>query len=63
MPTYRIYAVSKDEHIHSAPRLIDCADDEAAMQKARQLLDGQALEVWEEKRKVGRLEPDDDGSP
>lgn len=63
MPTYRVYTLSKDEHIHSAPRLLECADDEAAMQKARQFLDGQALEIWDEKRKVGRIEPEDDRLP
>ena len=57
MPTYRIYTLSKDEHIDRAPLLIDCPDDEAAIEKARQFLDGHALEVWDQQRKIGRLEP------
>ena len=58
MPWYRIFKLSKDEHIESPPRVIVAKDDEAALKEARQLLDGHALEVWDEKRKVGRLEPE-----
>ncbi len=59
MPWYRIYTVTKDEHIQSPPRVIVSADDEAALKEALQFLDGHALEVWDEKRKVGRLQPKD----
>jgi hypothetical protein len=57
MPSYRIYSFTQDGHIVSMPRIVDCPDDGAAMQEARRYLDGHALEVWDEKRKVGRLEP------
>jgi hypothetical protein len=57
MRTYRIYTLSRDGHIHHAPRLVECDDDEAALKEARRFLDGEALEVWDQQRKVGRLEP------
>jgi hypothetical protein len=41
----------------SRPNIIECENDEAAIEKAHQLLDGLAIEVWEKERKVGRLEP------
>lgn len=64
MPLYRVYTLSKDERIQSAARIIDCPDDEAAIQKARQFLDGHSLEIWHEARKISRLDPDDkDGPP
>jgi hypothetical protein len=63
MPTYRVYTLSKDEHIQSPPRVIDCPDDEAAIKEARRWLDGHALEVWDQHRKIGRLEPEQDGPP
>ena len=61
MPTYRVYTLSKDGHIDTRPKLIECPDDKAAMEQARQWLDGQLLEVWNEARKVGTLDPDDKG--
>ena len=58
MPAYRIYTLSRDGHIHSAPRLIECDGDDAALKEARRFLDGEALEVWDQQRKIGRLEPE-----
>jgi hypothetical protein len=55
--TYRIYTVTRDGHIHNPPRLVECDDDDAALKEARRFLDGEALEVWDRQRKVGRLEP------
>ena len=45
MPTYRLYTISKDEHINARPRLIDCAGDAAALQKRAVFHDGQALDA------------------
>ena len=63
MPAYRVYTLSPDGHIQAPPRIIDCPDDEAAMRQARQWLDGHLLEVWNENRKIGTLDPDDKGRP
>ncbi len=58
MPEYRFYFLSRKNRIDGPPRELDCADDEAALIAARQLLDGQAIEIWQGKRVVGRLDPD-----
>ena len=58
MPEYRIYTLEKDNRIAGPPDEIDCADDQAAVQEAKKVLDGHAIEVWEKARFVIRLEPD-----
>jgi hypothetical protein len=58
MPHYRIYSVTKDGHIQSPPVAIDCDDDHAAITRAKALLDGSDLEVWEERRRVAVLTGD-----
>lgn len=46
MPTYRVYFFDEDAHISKPPINLECADDEEAEQKARQYLDGKAIELW-----------------
>lgn len=57
MPEYKIYSVRKDGHIARPPDVVECVNDEAAVQVAKKLLDGQLIEVWEGPRVVMRLEP------
>jgi hypothetical protein len=57
MPDYRIYVLDKDEHINSPVELIFCPDDAAAIDRAKQLLDGHSIEVWDHARFVRRLDP------
>jgi hypothetical protein len=59
MPTYRIYVLEKDDHIQRPPTVIDCPDDSAAIENAKELPDGQAIEVWDHARLVARLDPED----
>jgi hypothetical protein len=55
MPIYRIYVLDSTDHVRKPP---EChRNDEAAIEKAHQLLDGLVIEVWEKERKIGRLEP------
>jgi hypothetical protein len=61
--SYRLYTLSTDDHIRGVPYVGDYATDAAAMEKGRQLLDGNTIEVWHGARLVGRLEPDDKGPP
>jgi hypothetical protein len=35
---------------------LDCADDAEAMERAKQLLDGHDIELWQLDRKVARLD-------
>jgi hypothetical protein len=56
MPDYRAYIIGSDgEFQESVP--LDCADDNVAMMKARQLVDGHHVELWQLTRKIARFEP------
>ena len=57
MPIYRLYSLREDGHIDEPPTVVDCQDDDSAVEKAKQYLDGKAIEVWEHRRLVTRLEP------
>jgi hypothetical protein len=48
---YRAYIVGPDGHIQ---RRIDlfCADDDEAKERAKAMVDGHAIELWQEARKV-----------
>jgi hypothetical protein len=54
MPTFRIYTVGLDGHFMNA-KDIECADDQEAIQKAQQALDGRDIELWERGRFITRL--------
>jgi len=63
MPHYRIYSVTKEGHIQSAPITIDCDDDQAAIERAKSIKDGLDLEVWQERRRVAVLRDDPNDRP
>jgi hypothetical protein len=56
---YRAYIVDQDDRFVDAIDL-DCADDGAAIESARQLVDGHDIELWQEKRLVTMLAASDD---
>jgi hypothetical protein len=58
MRAYRIFLLGQDGHIKQPPEIIECPDDKAAIEKAKQLLDGRTVEIWESSRLVARLAPD-----
>jgi hypothetical protein len=60
MSNYRIYSVTKRGHIESPPVIIDCDDEQAAIERARAIRNGSDLEVWEGKRRVAVLSGDAD---
>jgi hypothetical protein len=41
------------------PTVIDCPDDGAAIENAKELLDGRVIQVWDHDRLIVRLDPDD----
>jgi hypothetical protein len=57
MPDYRFYSVTKDGHIAGPPLVVECADDEAAVKEAKQLVDGRVIEIWQRARRVKYLTP------
>ena len=54
-PVYRVYVIGADERIQSAAPII-ALDDETAIQAARNLVDGHAVELWDRGRKIIRFE-------
>jgi hypothetical protein len=55
MPDYRAYAVRFDGHFVGF-ELLDCADDDEAIDKARRLADNSAIELWTGERFITQLE-------
>ena len=57
MTEYRIFAFDENNHVLGVPAIIECEDDQAAIEAAKKLLDGNALEIWNLQKQVARLEP------
>ena len=53
MPEFRIYTIGRDGHFSDAKN-IECADDQEAIQKAQQTLDGHDVELWQRDRFIVR---------
>lgn len=52
---YRAYLIGRDDRFEKAIDL-DCADDGAAIEAAKQLVDGHDVELWQQNRKITRLQ-------
>jgi adenylosuccinate lyase len=52
-----IAMVDSSGHIATPPVVVACDDDQAAIEKAKRLLDGRTMEVWEEQRKIAAVAP------
>jgi hypothetical protein len=57
MTAYRFYSLDSDGHIAEPPTVAEFPDDRAAIEAAKALLNGKAIEVWEMARVVIRLAP------
>jgi hypothetical protein len=51
MAEYRAYILTPDDHIAKAVDLF-CPDDEAAKERAKQLVNGHDVELWQLGRKI-----------
>jgi hypothetical protein len=55
MPQYRAYIISSDgEFQNSVP--LECADDGVALKKAKQLVCGHHVELWQYTRKIATFD-------
>ena len=54
MPQYRIYTFREDGHFSTVQR-IECADETQAVQKARQLVEGEDGELWRGEHLIARF--------
>jgi hypothetical protein len=55
MPGYRAYIVGQDGHFVRAIEL-DCKDDNAAIESAKQFIDGCDVELWQQDRRIARFD-------
>jgi hypothetical protein len=55
VPEYRIFVVESDSYITQPPQLVECANDQEAIQCAEQFIDGRDRELWEKSRCVARF--------
>jgi hypothetical protein len=58
MPDFRVYFIGEDGHFVGVEQLLNVAEAEA-LEKARQLLDGHDVEVWQGERQVAVLSKKD----
>ena len=54
MQEYRAYVVGSDGHVKLRVDLI-CADDDAAKERAKALVDGHDIELWQLDRKIAEF--------
>jgi hypothetical protein len=60
MPEYRIYLTAADGRILGPAIVLECADDQEALEKTERTTKGNtALELWQGNRLVLRLPPDE----
>ena len=52
MAEYRVYIIG---HFQNSV-ILDCADDSAAMEQARQLVHGYDVELWQYDRKIAKFD-------
>jgi hypothetical protein len=55
MPNYRFYTAN----YMNAPDFVECASDQEAISRAKQLLNGSDIEVWQGTRIIIRLRTSD----
>jgi hypothetical protein len=54
MSDYRVYVIGIDGHFVRAIQL-DCADDNAAIESAKQFIDGHDIELWQRDRQIAKF--------
>jgi hypothetical protein len=55
MTDYRVYVIGNDGHFVRAIQL-DCPDDDAAIESAKQFIDGFDLELWQRDRCIAAFD-------
>jgi hypothetical protein len=55
MQHYRVYVIGQDGHFIRSIDL-SCADDDAAIESAKQLIEGYDLELWQRDRRIARFD-------
>jgi hypothetical protein len=55
MSHYRAYVIGQDGHFIKSV-ILDCANDDAAIEAAKRLVDGHDIELWELDRQIAKFE-------
>jgi len=55
MQEYRVYIIGSDGHFRNSLRL-ECADDDKAIEQAKQFVNGHDVELWQRDRKIARFD-------
>jgi hypothetical protein len=55
MTDYRVYVIGSDGHFVRAIHL-DCPDDSAAIEWAKQYIDGDDIELWQRDRQIAKFD-------
>jgi hypothetical protein len=59
MPEYRAYLLDESDKISSAAIFIQEETDDAAIQAAKQYVDGYDIELWQDDRRVTRIKSEE----
>ena len=60
MSHYRAYIIGQDGHFIKSV-ILDCANDDAAIESAKQLVDGHDVELWQLDRQIAKFDREPDG--
>lgn len=63
MASYRAYKLDKQDQPHGAPCIVEAQTDEDAIAQAKQLLNGQPIQLWRADRIIATLPPRFFGNP
>jgi hypothetical protein len=63
VPAYRLYAIKDANRVASRPTVVECPTDADAIEKAKTLINGLDIEIWDGARAVTRLRPSDKEPP
>jgi hypothetical protein len=55
VPWYRVFEINEEGHVAGPAKVIDCPDDQQAIEQAKQLKDGKIVEVWTGERRIAEI--------
>ena len=56
---YRLYKIDRNGRVDGPPQIVRCEDDDEALMEARKYVDGHAIEIWCDDKRVGLIPPDE----
>lgn len=62
MPNYRFYLIRSDDGAARLPIIVECKNDDEALNRAQEYAAHNTIEVWESDRWVGQVERADAGT-